>query len=37
MNPYNEYLKLPENSKNSELMTEALEDLMGQQIYILKV
>ena len=30
MNPYNEYLKLPKNSKNSELMTEALELLMGQ-------
>ena len=25
-----EYLKLPKNSKNSELMTEALELLMGQ-------
>ena len=30
MNPYNEYLKLPKNSKNAELMNEALELLMGQ-------
>ena len=30
MTPYNEYLKLPKNSKNSELMNEALELLMGQ-------
>ena len=30
MNPYNEYLKLPKNSKNAELMNDALELLMGQ-------
>ena len=30
LTPYNEYLKLPKNTKNSELMTEALELLMGQ-------
>ena len=30
MTPYNEYLKLPKNSKNSELMTDALELLMAQ-------
>ncbi len=29
LTPYNEYLKLPQNAKNSELMTRAMEDLMG--------
>lgn len=29
LTPYNEYLKLPENAKNSELMTRAMEDLMA--------
>ena len=34
MNPYNEYLKLPENAKNSELMTRGYGRFNGSSRYI---